>query len=434
MMKTSLLTTVIVILTVFQAGAGTWSLDSCISYAVSHNLTVRSAEIDNLNSSLAVTEAKDRFLPTLSAGASQNWGYGRSLSSENTYANRNTSTFGWSVQMSLPLFQGLSAVRQLRQARAALRAGELQTEAARDEVTLMVMSYYLQALYNRELLAVAREQLSLSKTQLARQEAMLEAGKVPEVDVIQARSQVAMAEADTVNASNTLRLSLVDLAQALELSGTDGFDIQPLPETETNSAPLLPLGEATRRALDGYSSVRAARASLLTADEAVSVARSGYLPRLSFNAGLSDSYYNMSGVPNQSFSSQMRANFSKSLGFTLNIPVFDAFSTRNNVRRARVGQLSARLEVERRESELRKAVEQAWTQADGAARNLTATEVAARASSLALEAMTEKYNYGKANATEWEQARTNYISALSAHVRARYESILRTRIFAFYTR
>ena len=243
---------------VCASGAEKWSLDSCVSYAIEHNLSVRSAVIDNMNTELGVTEAKDRFLPTLSAGAQQSWDFGRSLTSDNTYANRNTSVFGWNVQLSLPLFQGLSAVRQLRQARAAQRAGRLQTEAIKDEVTLMVMSYYLQALYNRELLAVSREQLRLSRTQLERQEVLLEAGKVPEVDVIQARAQVASAEADTVNSANTLRLSLLDLAQALELRDPEGFDILPLPEGEETPR-LMPLAEVTGNAMGSYPSPRVRR-------------------------------------------------------------------------------------------------------------------------------------------------------------------------------
>lgn len=48
--------------------------------------------------------------------------------------------------------------------------------------------------------------------------------------------------------------------------------------------------------------------------------------------------------------------------------------------------------------------------------------------------MTEKYTYGKANATEWEQTRSTYITTLSQQVQAKYEMILRRRILEFYNR
>ena len=75
--------------------ADAWSLDSCVNYALSHNLNIKNAEISRMQSELSVTEAKDGFLPQLSAGAGQNWSFGRGLTSANTYANRNSSSFSY---------------------------------------------------------------------------------------------------------------------------------------------------------------------------------------------------------------------------------------------------------------------------------------------------------------------------------------------------
>ncbi|MDE7146419.1 MAG: TolC family protein, partial [Duncaniella sp.] len=63
-----------------------------------------------------------------------------------------------------------------------------------------------------------------------------------------------------------------------------------------------------------------------------------------------------------------------------------------------------------------------------------AGETAVIAAKAALDAMTEKYNYGKANATEWEQAQSNYITSLAQQVQAKYEMILRNRILLFYNK
>ncbi len=146
-----------------------WSLDSCINYAVENNLTVKNREIERLSSELDIIEAKDQFLPQLSASASQSFNFGRGLTSENTYANRNTSNFQWGTSVQLPLFQGLSAVRQLKLSKINLRSMILQVEAAKDNITLNVISQYLQVLYSSELLATAQNQLELSRYELTRQ-------------------------------------------------------------------------------------------------------------------------------------------------------------------------------------------------------------------------------------------------------------------------
>ncbi|MBO5455162.1 MAG: TolC family protein [Muribaculaceae bacterium] len=415
----------------FSANATAWSLDSCITYAIEHNLTIKSQDIEQMGGELSVTEAKDRFLPTLSAGANQSWDFGRGLTSENTYANRNTSMFGWNANLSLPLFQGLSAVRQLKYAHANLKMLTEQKEAAKDEVTLSVISYYLQALYSREMLAVNEEKARLSKVQLERQRTLLEAGKVPEVDVIQAEAQVANDELSVVTAGNDYQLALIDLAKVLEFEDVENFEILPLPDEAVN---LLSADEVYNNALNSNHSILAARQSIDVADKAITVAKSGYLPRLNFNAGLGSSYYTVSGIDGSSFGKQMRDNFSKTLGFSLSVPIFDAFSTRNQIRQAKVRRLNAELNLIQQQSELHKTIRQAYYQALGAEKKYQAGETAVSAAKAALDAMTEKYNYGKANATEWEQTQSTYITSLAQQVQAKYEMILRNRILLFYNK
>ncbi|WP_289769923.1 TolC family protein [uncultured Duncaniella sp.] len=415
------------------AKAETWSLDSCINYAIDHNLDVRSALIERYKGDLNVTEAKDRFLPTLSASAAQSWSFGRGLTSENTYANRNTSSTGFNVSFSLPIFQGLSALRQLRQAQANTHTLDLRVENAKDDVTLGVIAYYLQVLYSREIVSVRKEELRLAQTQLERQQILFEGDKVPEVDVLQAKSQVASSQVAVVNAENDYSLALVDLTRALELKGTEDFDVEPI-DLDGELPRLASADEVYKNALNNNSGILAARSSVGLADHAISIAKTGYIPKLSFNAGLGSNYYTMSGMPSNSFGRQMRDNFSKSLGFSLNVPIFDAFNTRNQIRQARAQKLSAELELERQESNLLKTIRQAHSQAEGAEAQYRAGETAVTSAKAALDAMTEKFTYGRANATEWEQARSNYITTLSQQVQAKYEMILRNRILNFYNK
>lgn len=369
------------------AKAETWSLDSCINYAIDHNLDVRSALIERYKGDLNVTEAKDRFLPTLSASAAQSWSFGRGLTSENTYANRNTSSTGFNVSFSLPIFQGLSALRQLRQAQANIHTLDLRVENAKDDVTLGVIAYYLQVLYSREIVSVRKEELRLAQTQLERQQILFEGDKVPEVDVLQAKSQVASSQVAVVNAENDYSLALVDLTRALELKGTEDFDVEPI-DLNGELPRLASADEVYKNALNNNSGILAARSSVGLADHAISIAKTGYIPKLSFNAGLGSNYYTMSGMPSNSFGRQMRDNFSKSLGFSLNVPIFDAFNTRNQIRQARAQKLSAELELERQESNLLKTIRQAHSQAEGAEAQYRAGETAVTSAKAALDAMT----------------------------------------------
>ncbi len=406
-----------------------WSLDSCINYAIEHNLTVKAREIDRVSGEYDITEAKDRFLPSLNASAGQSFNFGRGLTSENTYANRNTSNFQWGVNMSLPLFQGLSATRQLKYARVNYRSLLLQIESVKDDITLNVISQYLQVLAYSEMLKNAQEQVELSDYELKRQEALAEAGKIAEIDVLQARSQLANDRQTLTDTENNLAIARLDLAQMLNLPSPENFDIEPI---QTVDPVIMSPNDVYMSALASNNSIKSAKNDIEVAQVGVELAKSGYIPRLSFNAGLGSSYYNISGVENPSFSRQMRDNFTKTLGFSLSVPIFDAFSTRNSVRKARVRELSAALQLENRTTALYQEIQQAYYRATGARQKyLTGIETESIAKE-ALEAIKGKYEMGRSTPTEFEQAKVQYQQASINRIQSHYEYILRTRILDFY--
>ena len=85
--------------------------------------------------------------PSLEASASQNFNFGRGLTAQNTYADRNTSQFGWNAGMSLPLFGGLAEYRNLKVSKLVLKQYIYETEATKDNIALNVISQYLRVLY-----------------------------------------------------------------------------------------------------------------------------------------------------------------------------------------------------------------------------------------------------------------------------------------------
>lgn len=409
--------------------AGVWDLDSCINYALAHNITLKSRHADKESSKIDVASAKSGFLPTISANASQSWNFGRGLTSENVYANRNTSNTQWGASLNLPIFDGLSSARQLKLAKTNLQAMVEQYEATKDDITLNVISAYLQVLYCDEIRQVAAHQVQLSESELTKRKALLDAGKIPEVDMLEAKSQLAQDQLSETQAKNDYILALVDLAQLLELSDIDNFEVAPL---DDDSYILQNAEEVYRNALVNNHGIKAAELNVKAAGENISLAQSGYIPKLSFNAGIGSSYYTVNGFDHDSFSKQMKDNFNTYLGFSLNIPIFDAFSTRNSVKKARVQHISSQLQLEDTKKQLYKSIQQAYYQAKGASEKVNTSIIAEEAATKAFDAMSEKYSLGRATPTEYEQAKTTALKATAERVQAKYEYILRCRILEFY--
>ncbi len=413
------------------ANAETWSLEKCIDYAIENNITVKLRRADVNSSELDVTDAKSRYLPTVSANVSQSWNLGRGLTAENTYADRNTSNLQWGASLNLPLFSGMATTRRVKLANANLSAVMEQYEAAKDDITLNVIGAYLQVLYCKELNNVAMYQVDLSKHELENRNALLEAGKIPEIDMLEAKSQLAQDELNQSQTANDVALALVDLSQLLELGDIENFDIEPINDNELM---IMSPEEVYNAALQHNHSLIAARKNITAADRNIELAHSGYLPTLSFNAGVGSSYYRISDTDNPSFGRQMKNNYSTYFGFSLNIPIFDALSTRNSVRRAKVQKVTAMLNYDDARQRVFKAIQQAYYQADGAKNKLKASLTADETANEAFKAMQEKYNLGRATPTEYEQSKARALKATADRIQARYELILRTRILAFYAK
>lgn len=412
-----------------SSAAEQWTLNQCVDYAIENNISVKQSVLQVKQGELSVVSSKDAFLPTVQGQASEGFNFGRGLTSDNTYANRNTTNFQWGISLSVPLFNGLQDVRQLKASRSQLQQYLLESEAAKDDVTLNVIAQYLQVLYSKEVLQTAETQLDYSTYEVERQKAMVEEGKVAKANLYDAEALQAQDKLQVITAKNDVNVALVNLANLLQLPTAEGFDIADYGE----DMPLIPGPDTVyARAVETNRSILASRQSIQVAKDNIELAKSGYIPQLNFNASLGSTYYTVSGMPHDAFGTQMRNNLSTYLGFSLTVPIFDGFSTRNNIRRARLAETNALLDLDRKESDLYKAIQLAYAQAAGARdKYLTSTETLEK-TRLSFQATLEKYNLGRATPAEFEQAKNNLFKVEISRVQAQYEYLLRYRILRFY--
>lgn len=416
-------------LSVPVASGRDWTLEECIDYAIEHNIEVKLQTQNVRTGELQVAESRNTFLPNISGSVSESFNFGRGLTSQNTYANRNTSSLSMGVSLSVPIFSGLRNSRTLKQAKLNLRQLACQLDRTKDNVTLNVIAQYLQVLYNKEVLETSSAQVQLSSHELERRRSLAAAGKIAEIEVLEAESQLAQDKLTLVNAGNDYKLALLELTQLLQLESTDNFDVVSLDGDD----PVIPAAAVVyNSALTSYSGLKAAEAQVDVAKSAIGVAQTGYIPTISLGGGVSTSYYKLNGTQNLPFRTQMRENYSTYIGLSLHVPIFDALNTRTSVKRARVQYLTAQLQADQVRSDLYKTIQQAHVQATGARDKYETAMTTCRAAQASFDAMSQKYNLGRATSTEYEQSKTNLFSARIQQLQARYEYLLRYRILRFY--
>ncbi len=411
--------------------AEVWTLDSCINYATTHNISVRLSDVSKVQAEQTVVDARSGYLPNVSANAGQSWNLGRGLTAQNTYADRNTSSFNWGLSASVPLFDGLRTPRRIDYAKANLGKIIENYEAAKEDVSINIISAYLQVLYTQELLAVAHQQVELSEYELSRREALAAAGKIPEIDILEAKSLLANDQLSEVQAQNNFTMAKIDLTRLLDLdTDVSTFDVAPVAD---RGIALTSPEETFEKAVQYNHGILASKKGIEASEANIRLSKAGYIPTLSFNAGIGSTYYKVSGFDNENFGAQMRHNYSTYFGLSLNIPIFDGFSTRNSIRQAKVEKLNSELQLEQATDQLQRTINEVYYQAKGAYEKLQASGIAEEYASKAFEATREKYNLGKATSTDYEQSKTKAIQAKSDLIQSAYEYLLRLRLLNFYS-
>ena len=171
---------------------------------------------------------------------------------------------------------------------------------------------------------------------------------------------------------------------------------------------------------------------LRATDHSIKIAQAGYLPTLSLSGGLGSNYYTTSGFPADAFSTQLKNNFSQYIGLNLSVPIFNRFQTRNSIRNARIEQENQQLRLDNTKKTLYKEIQQACLNTTAAQAKYESSTVAAKSSHDAFTLMQAKYENGKANITEFNEAKNSYLRAESDCVQARYELLYQQALILFY--
>lgn len=435
MKKFALLSFIICLLSFSPVDAQqSWSLKQCCDYAVAHNITVKQYENQRRQREIQLSTARNQRLPDLSASAGQNFSFGRGLTAENTYTNTNTSSTSFSLGTSVPLFTGFQIPNNIKLNQLNLEAATQDLEKAKNDIRTSVAQAYVQILYSMEIADVAHRQISIDSVQVARLQSLLEVGKASEAELAQQKATLAQSHLTATQAENNLQLAILSMTQLLELNSPDGFSVVRPSDFSlfTFHSSLTTPDEIFAEALTVKPEIQAQQLRLRSADNNIKIARAGYYPTLSFNAGLGSNYYKTSGFEAKSFGEQMKNNFSQYLGFNLSIPIFNRFQTRNSIRSAKIDRDNQQLTLDNTKKTLYKEIQQAYYNTIAAQQKLQSSDQARESSETAFRLIQAKYENGKSTITEFNETKNNYLKAESDLTQARYEYLYQQALIQFY--
>lgn len=413
-----------------------WTLRECCDYAVAHNITIKQQENQCRQREIQLSTARNQRLPDLSGSVSQNFSFGRGLTADNTYSNTNTSSTSFSLGTSVPLFTGFQIPNQVKLNQLNLEAATADLEKAKNDIRMQVAQAFVQILYNMEIADVARRQIAIDSMQVGRLQALVDNGKASGVELSQQKATLANSRLTATQADNNLALAILTLTQLLELPTPEGFSIV-RPEFDSLGSDSAAVSMANpdiiyAEALGLKPEIVAQQLRLRATDHNIKIAKAGYLPTLSLNGGLGSNYYTTSKFSSDPFGTQMKNNFSQYIGLNLSVPIFNRFSTRNNVRNAVIEQENQQLQLDNTKKTLYKEIQQVCQNSIAAQAKYESSSAAMQSTKDAFTLMQAKYENGKATITEFNESKNQYLKSESDLVQARYELIYQQALLQFY--
>lgn len=470
-MKKSIFLVFLLIGIASQAQNKKWTLQECVEYALENNISVKQSELDVELADVEKLTADGRFLPSLNAstGVSKNTG----LSFNPVTNNAQTTTFlsaTGRINVGYTIFDGLKNFRQLQRAKISQIASQFRLTKMKDDISLFVANNYLQVILNKANLEVLQSQNLVTLDQLKRTQDLIDAGVLPQGDALEIKATDASEKQSIVMAENAIQVSLISLAQLLLIKDYQNFDIQ------EEGYDIVDDGVADKnvydiilKAKENRPEIKIAEKNVELAEKDVQISRADNAPTLSAFFGYDTRYTNATsfvqdidpdnpivteqiGVventgqavigqfPNtitrvvgaQPFIDQLYLNDGIGYGLQLNIPIFNGFAVKANVKRSKINLERTKYQLEQAELDLESTVYQAYVDAKGALKAYEAAQSAMESQELAYDYAKERYDVGLTNAFDFSQSKTKFDNTKIDLNRAKYDYIFKLKVLELY--
>jgi len=415
-----------------------WTFRQCLDTAFKRNISINQSRLSNELNKVSLEQSKANRIPNLSANANEGLSFGKNVDpTTNTFVTEGYHSTNMGLSSNLNLFNGMQNANTIKQNRLNVEAGQFDIEKAKNDVILNITTGYLQVLFAYEILSAAKKQSEATAIQVDRTEKMVHAGKSPESDLLQIKSQFATDNLSVITAQNQLALAKVTLMQLMEIPVSDDFDVI-VPDMVEPSAVLIQTNEEIyKKSLTILPQIYSASLKTNAAQMALKVSEGARWPKLNLGANLNTNYassrkkgtVNPQGYP---FFSQLWDNVGQSVSLGLSIPIYSNRQIKSNIDRAKINTMTAQLNEQNTRNVLRKSVEQTYTDLKAAAKKYEANKEQLSAVESVYQNAEKKYTVGVMSATDFLIQKNNFNQSQSSLIQAKYDYIFKTKILDFY--
>ncbi len=409
-----------------------WTLQECVSHALENNITVKQGENTLLSNEQDVIAAKGQFYPSLGAGINQSMSLGQAELFAGNFVDRRFHSTSIGLSVSQTVFNGFRNTYIYKQSQINLEANEFELARIKDDISLNVANAYLNVLFNRENLETAQAQYEFSKKQLEQVEDLVDAGVQPKANIYDAQATLSRDAQQVTIAENNFNLALLSLSQLLQVPFAD-FDVEII-EIDNPSETLMykSIEPVLEYAFQNRNEIKVAEKNIENAEVGTKISKSGYLPNVSFGYGYNAGANFSNLTSDNSFFQQLNDNRGHSFNLNVSIPIFSRFQNKTSVAKSQIAEENAKLGFNQVKLNLESNIQRAFTDAQAALKAYVAAKSSLSSQELAFNNAKERYDIGAMTAFDLEQARVQFINAMSSLINAKYDFVFKTKVLDFY--
>jgi len=414
------------------------TLRDCMEFAVSNSTQVRiqqtqtgDARLDRRNAILTA------FTPSITAGTYAYGNWGRSLDPEtNVYVNTTSFNNGWQAQAGITLFDGFSAVNNLKISKTAIAMGLSKETQEEDKVCLATMEAYFNVIYYSQLTDILQKQVDNARNAVHLSERQEELGTKGHADVVQMQADLADKEYELTSASNSFKNAMITLQDVMFWPLDEELIIDTeISSLETPATDYESTDEVIANALTFIPAISIAKGTMDNAARSLNTAKWQFLPKLSLNGGWSTSYYTYPGdatYVTDPYWDQFRNHGGEYLQLSLTIPIFDRLNKHTTMAKKRNDLSRASIQYDKAVRDVETEVLKAVQERDGAEAEMFQAQRRSEVQNEAYNLNARKYEQGLISSIEYNTASGNFLKSEADYLYARLKYQLKKRVVSYY--
>lgn len=446
------------------SGQKLWTLEECINYAIKNNIQIKQQELTQKISSQYLKQTKLNIVPSINAGIGQNFNFGKN---DNIIVDNNISnSTNFQISANLNLFSGLQNYNNIKKTEIDNQMSAMIVEQTKSNISLTVTSAYLNVIFAKDLLELAKNQKKITELQLERTEKMITTGNLSLQAKYELEAQLANEELVVVNYENQILSQLLQLSQLLEIADFQNFNIVKPDINKSVNIEQNKLSEIYDIAVEQRPEIKYAKLNTKSHLINTYISKSSYYPKLSMSFAYGTGYSNSTKIitntniskpilngfaidnagnildvynfvydytyATKPFKDQLKSNANPSLSLNLNIPIFNGLQAQTSTKIANLQYEQAKLNEEQARKDLFKTIQQAYLDWQSSIKQVQVSEKALSAVQINFNYAQVKYESGLLNTTEYNIAKNNLLKSEIELLKSKYDCVFKQKILDFY--